>query len=161
MPTVLGREGRARLQPLVRHVCPYNQCALYTHTRLCCSPASQARGKRKHHRDFLQTLGTVQAAGSHLSAKVSTPGLHPFLIFPPVPFLAAQLVGSSRAPVLEGSCEQVAPCPPLLCTLPEGHLVCLARLQLGSVRLFFCAPCAEEELFAGAAGNWDSSPDHH
>lgn len=149
MPTVLGRGGGARLQPLVWNICPYNPCALYTNTWVFFSPASQAGGKRKHHRDFLQTLGMVQAARSHLSAKVFRPEPHPFLIFSPVLFLAAQLVRSDRAPALEGSCEQVAPCPPLHivlpcrgCVLPEGHLVCLAKLQLGSVRLFFlCSLC--------------------
>lgn len=64
--------------------------------------------------------------------------------------------------MLEASCKQVAPWPPLRtlllcqgCVLPERHLVCLAKLQSW---LVFFTPSAKEELFAGGAGDMGLFP---
>lgn len=59
--------------------------------------------------------------------------------------------------MLEASCEQMAPQPPLYtllpprgCVLLEGHHICLAKLQS---LLIFYTPSADHELAAGGAGD--------
>lgn len=72
-------------------------------------------GGGKHHQDFLQTLGMIQAAWSHLATKISPPDPHHFPVFPPVPFPAAQAShreprGTRAGDILQAGCLSAPSC---------------------------------------------------